>query len=63
MFVRVFDKEKNIYYKSMVYAMVGTGWFLQYIVLNPHTQKFELVDYLEKDAFCDLLLKSNKDNK
>ena len=48
MFVRVFDKEKNIYYKSMVYAMVGTGWFLQYIVLNPHTQKFELVDYLDK---------------
>ena len=48
MFVRVFDKEKNIYYKSMVYATVGIGWFLQYIVLNPHTHSFELVDYLDK---------------
>lgn len=48
MFVRVFDKKKNIYYKSMVYATVGIGWFLQYIVLNPHTQSFELVDYLDK---------------
>lgn len=48
MLVRVFDKEKNIYYKSMVYATVGIGWFLQYIVLNPHTQSFELVDYLDK---------------
>jgi len=48
MFVRVFNKEKNIYYKSMVYAIVGIGWFLQYIVLNPHTHSFELVDYLDK---------------
>lgn len=48
MFVRVFDKEKNVYYKSMVYATVGIGWFLQYIVLNPHTHSFELVDYLDK---------------
>ena len=48
MLVRVFNKEKNIYYKSMVYAIVGIGWFLQYIVLNPHTHSFELVDYLDK---------------
>lgn len=48
MFVRVFNKEKNIYYKSMVYAIVGIGCFLQYIVLNPHTHSFELVDYLDK---------------
>ena len=32
----------------MVYATVGIGWFLQYIVLNPHTHCFELVDYLDK---------------
>ena len=32
----------------MVYAIVGIGWFLQYIVLNPHTHSFELVDYLDK---------------
>ena len=48
MFVRVFDKEKNTYYKSMVYATVGIGWFLQYIVLNPHVRSFELVEYLDK---------------
>lgn len=48
MFVRVFDKEKNIYYKSIVYATIGIGWYLQYIVLNPHTKSFELVDYLDK---------------
>lgn len=48
MLVRIFDKERKTYYKSMVYAAVGTGWFLQYIVLNPQTQSFELVDYLDK---------------
>ena len=48
MFVRVLDKEKNTYYKSMVYATVGIGWFLQYIVLNPHVRSFELVEYLDK---------------
>lgn len=48
MFVRVFDKSKNTYYKSIVYSTVGIGWFLQYIVLNPHTQTFDLVDYLDK---------------
>ncbi|MBE6789327.1 MAG: hypothetical protein E7539_06660 [Ruminococcaceae bacterium] len=48
MFVRVFDKDENIYYKSIVYATVGIGWFLQYIVLNPNSKTFELVDYLDK---------------
>ena len=48
MFVRVFDKQQNKYYKSMVYATVGFGWYLQYIVLNPHTLSFELVEYLDK---------------
>ena len=46
--VRVFDKQQNRYYKSMVYATVGIGWFLQFIVLNPYTQSFDLVDYLDK---------------
>lgn len=50
MFVRVFDKNKNLYYKSIVYAAVGIGWFLQYIVLNPHTNTFDLVDYLDKSV-------------
>ena len=50
MFVRVFDKSKNIYYKSIVYATVGIGWFSQYIVLNPKANAFELVDYLDKSV-------------
>lgn len=48
MFVRVFDKNRNSYFKSIVYSTVGIGWFLQYIVLNPNTNTFELVDYLDK---------------
>ena len=50
MFVRVFDKNKNAYYKSVVYSTVGVGWFLQYIVLNPVTNTFDLVDYLDKSV-------------
>lgn len=50
MFVRVFNKDKNIYYKSIVYATIGIGWFLQYIVLNPKTKAFELIDYLDKSV-------------
>ena len=42
--------DKNIYYKSMVYSTVGIGWYLQYIVLNPYTQSFDLVDYLDKST-------------
>lgn len=50
MFVRVFDKNKNSYYKSIVYATVGIGWVLQYIVLNPNTNTFDLIDYLDKSV-------------
>lgn len=52
MFVRVFDKDKNTYYKSLVYAIVSTDrcWFLQYIVLCPHTNTFELVDYCDESV-------------
>lgn len=49
MFARVFDKNNNVYFKSIIYATIGTGWSLQYIVLNPITNNFELVDYLDKD--------------
>lgn len=50
MFVRVFDKGSGAYYKSMVYGTVGTGWFLRYIVLNPRSRCFELVEYLDKQV-------------
>ncbi len=50
MFVRVFDKDKNTYYKSIVYSAIEIGWFLQYIVLNTNTNTFELIDYLDKST-------------
>lgn len=50
MFVRVYDKPNNRYYKSIVYGTIGVGWFLQYIVLNPMENCFELVEYLDKSS-------------
>ena len=50
MFVRVYDKKNSTYYKSIVYSTVGIGWLLQFIVLNPNTNAFELVDYLDKSV-------------
>lgn len=50
MYVRVYDRKENRYYKSIVYATVGIGWFLQFIVVNPYTRSFELVDYLDKQS-------------
>lgn len=47
MYVRVLDNNSG-YYRSMVYAMIGTGWFLRYIVINPNSNSFVLVDYLDK---------------
>ena len=50
MFVRVYDKKNSTYYKSIVYSTVGIVWLLQFIVLNPNTNAFELVDYLDKSV-------------
>lgn len=50
MFVRVYDKYSNKHCKSMVYCMVNEGWNLRYIVLNPITSRFELIDYLDKSC-------------
>lgn len=47
MFVRVLDNNIG-YYRSMVYATLGTGWFLRYIVINPNSNSFVLVDCLDK---------------
>lgn len=46
MFVRVFDKNKNTYFKSMVYSEI-VDKCQRYIVLNPATNTFDLVDYLD----------------
>lgn len=50
MFVRAFDKNTKTYYKSLVYGTLGIGWYLQYILYNPHTDSFQLVDYLDKSV-------------
>ena len=47
MFVRVWDKAQDRYYKSVVYALVQHGWFEHAVVYNPYTNCFEHVRYLE----------------
>lgn len=47
MYVRVLDNNSG-YYRSMVYAVLGTGWFLRYIVINNNSNSFVLVDNLDK---------------
>lgn len=50
MFARVYDKSRGLYYKSMVYCAVHEGYYRQYVVVNPHSGCFELVDYLDKSG-------------
>lgn len=50
MFVRVFDKSNNKYYKSMVYALINSGYDEQAILFNPYKEAFELIDYLDKES-------------
>lgn len=48
MYARIYDKEQDRYYKSIVYCGINHGYYRQYVVLNPYTDCFELVDYLDK---------------
>lgn len=48
MYARIYDKKLNQYYKSIIYCGINQGYYRQYVVLNPYTQRFELVDYLDK---------------
>jgi len=50
MFVRVYDSQQNIYFKSEVYAIINTGWYeKQLVVFSSGGDKyFKLFDYLEK---------------
>ncbi|MBE5736255.1 MAG: hypothetical protein E7356_02720 [Clostridiales bacterium] len=50
MFVRVFDKENNLYYKSVVYGVIDSGYYEKYIVINPHTNNFELINYFDENS-------------
>ncbi len=48
MFVRVYDKEKNRYYRSIVYAVLGTGVFQKMMVLEPNASQFRLIDVFDR---------------
>lgn len=48
MYARIYDKAQDRYYKSIVYCGINHGYYRQYVVLNPYTDCFELVDYLDK---------------
>lgn len=68
MFARVYDKPNRRYYKSIVYGTIGDGWFLQYIVLNPFKNCFELIEYLDKSiepaqALIEIIQIENDDFK
>ncbi len=50
MFARVFDKASQKYFKSVIYCGINHGYYRQYVVRNPYTDRFELVDYLDKNG-------------
>lgn len=50
MFARIYDKARDRYYKSILYCCINPGYFCQYIAINPETECFELVDYLDKSG-------------
>ncbi len=50
MYVRVFNKKDNTYFKSIVYAILSVGWNEHFVVLNPYTTSFELIEVLETSS-------------
>ena len=48
--VRVYDKEKDTYFKSEVYAIINTGYYEKLLVLTPEDMGncFMFYDYLDK---------------
>ena len=50
MFARVYDRERNRYYKSIVYAILDTGYHSKAIVYDSAADCFALVDYFDKKA-------------
>jgi len=50
MFARVFDKTTGLFYKSIIYGKLDTGYYERNIVYNPRSEAFELVDYLDKES-------------
>jgi len=51
MYIRVFDKPNDRYYKSIVYCkLVQEGFSAQFIVLNPYENSFELVNQIDRST-------------
>jgi len=50
MYVRVFDKKSNNYFKSEVYAIINSGWYGKQLVVVPSDDDYYLkfFDYLDK---------------
>lgn len=50
MYARIYDKVRDRYYKSILYCGINDGYYRQYVAVNPHTDCFELVEYLDKSS-------------
>lgn len=50
-YVRAYNGEK--YYKSMVYAMINTGYNEKYVLFNPYDGHFEIVRHYADSAAAD----------
>ena len=50
MLVRVFDSQRNTYFKSEVYAVINSGWYEKQLVVfsSADGSYFKLFDYLDK---------------
>lgn len=50
MYVRVFDKQHNTYFKSEVYAVINSGWYEKRLVVvsSDCGSYFKLFDYIDK---------------
>lgn len=50
MYVRVKETAKEYSYKSIVYAIIGTGGYRSYIVLDSLLNSFVLVSYISEET-------------
>jgi len=52
---KVFDKKTNTYFKSVVYAIINSGWYEKRLVIVEHNGEnyFKFYDYLDKENSSD----------
>lgn len=50
--VRVYDKQSNSYFVSEVYAIINTGYYKKYLIVENknNTRYFRLVEYMDKST-------------